>query len=62
MVKNDLVLASSAALEMLKIPVEEMGISDIDCDHLLCSLFVSQVSLEIIIILFYIYIYILNIK
>eukprot|EP00833_Pecoramyces_ruminatium_P001065 jgi/Orpsp1_1/1175097/evm.model.c7180000052596.2 len=43
MVKNDLVLASSAALEMLKIPVEDMGLLDVDRDHLLCSLFVSQV-------------------
>ncbi|ORX84134.1 TPR-like protein [Anaeromyces robustus] len=42
MVKNDLVLASSAAVEMLKIPVEDMGLLDIDRDHLLCSLFVSQ--------------------
>ncbi|ORY10518.1 TPR-like protein, partial [Neocallimastix californiae] len=42
MVKNDLVLASSAALEMLKIPVENMGLLDVDRDHLLCSLFVSQ--------------------
>jgi len=48
MVKNDLVLASSAALEMLKIPVENMGLLDVDRDHLLCSLFVSQVGLKYI--------------
>jgi len=48
LVKNDLVLASSAALEMLKIPVENMGLLDVDRDHLLCSLFVSQVGLKYI--------------